>query len=76
MTTSTETAAAADMNGQGPPPAAGDGEAVTRSERVMGLVGIAFAVGLLMIGVDLATGGAVSRLFAGLAGERDGSAGG
>jgi hypothetical protein len=35
----------------------------TTGEAIMGLIGIAFAVGLLAIGLDLITGGAVSRLF-------------
>ena len=75
MTTSTETTATAAANGTAPGPAddsAGAGPAATASERVMGVIGIAFAVGLLLIGLDLATGGAISRLF----GAQDDSAGG
>lgn len=33
------------------------------AETLMGLVGIAIALGLLAIGIDLMTGGAVSRMF-------------
>jgi hypothetical protein len=64
MTASTETTAGPELNGQAPGPDDSTGQApATASERVMGVIGIAFAVGLLLIGLDLATGGAVSRLF-------------
>lgn len=64
MTATTEHTAAA-LNGT--PPLAGDPaaapaeEAVSFGERAMGVIGIAFAIGLLAIGIDLATGGALSR---------------
>ena len=64
MTTSTETTTDPGLNGQAPD--AGDGTApvpATASERVMGVIGIMFAAGLLLIAIDLVTGGAVSRLF-------------
>ena len=66
MTTSTDTGPAADLNGTAPgttDDSAGPAPAATASERVMGVIGIAFAVGLLLIGLDLATGGAISRLL-------------
>jgi len=68
MTTSAETTATgAELNGQAPGATTSDDSTApggaTASERVMGVIGIAFAVGLLLIGLDLATGGAVSRLF-------------
>lgn len=66
MTTATETPAGGALNGAvpgaAPPPDNGEGRA-TAGETLMGLLGIAFAVGLLAIGLDLVTGGAVSRLF-------------
>lgn len=52
--------------GAPPPPDAGllgDLPARTTGELIMGLIGVAFAVGLLAIGLDLVTGGAVSRMF-------------
>lgn len=72
MTTTSE-AVAGTLNGQAPGTAGqagGGGEAARASagETLMGLIGIAFAAGLLLIGLDLVTGGAVSRLFSG--GER------
>ena len=67
MTTSTEAAAGPQLNGQAPGPSP-DGESgpppVSTAERLMGVIGIAFAIGLLLIGVDLATGGAVSQVLA------------
>lgn len=68
MTTSTETTATGpELNGTAPAAGTDDDSTgrvpATASERVMGVIGIAFAVGLLLIGLDLATGGAVSRLF-------------
>lgn len=62
MTATTEHTAAA-LNGT-PPPAADAApaeEQVSFGERAMGVIGIAFAIGLLAIGIDLATGGALSR---------------
>jgi len=73
MTTSTETTAAGpELNGQAPADDTPGQAPATASERVMGVIGIAFAVGLLLIGLDLATGGAISRLF----GASDDSTGG
>lgn len=58
-------------NGQAPAPERCE-DCATGSERVMGILGIVFAVGLLAIGLDLVTGGAVSRLAASLFGsEKD-----
>ena len=33
------------------------------SERLLGIFGLAFGLGILLIGVDLVSGGALSRLF-------------
>jgi hypothetical protein len=41
------------------PDGAGQGEAVPASERMMGLFGLAFALGIGLIGLDLLTGGKV-----------------
>lgn len=65
MTTGTDTSTAQELNGQAPGTGNDSPPAATASERVMGVIGIAFAVGLLLIGLDLATGGAVSRLLGG-----------
>jgi hypothetical protein len=72
-----QTDAAAGVNGAAPPAADGTGlltgelpVRATTGEAIMGLIGIAFAIGLLAIGLDLVTGGAVSRLF-GAAPEQD-----
>jgi hypothetical protein len=40
----------------------------------MGVIGLAFAIGLALIGLDLITGGAVARLL-GANGERDAGSG-
>lgn len=75
MTTSTDTTSAAGLNGAAPGASENDTDpGATASERVMGVIGIAFAVGLLLIGLDLATGGAISRLLGGK--QDDDSAGG
>lgn len=65
--TTTATDAAPSLNGTAPPPPGDDdGQAAAPvSERIMGLIGIALAAGLLAIGIDLATGGALSRLLSG-----------
>ena len=81
MTASTDqAAAAAALNGQGAAPAAAAGEpcadCATPSERVMGLIGLAFAIGLAVIAVDLISGGAVSRFASGLFAAREGAEGG
>jgi len=55
-------------NGTGPAPAPGQpctDCGATASERVMGAIGILAAAGLLFIGIDLATGGALSRALFG-----------
>lgn len=59
----------AELNGQAPAgePCAG---CVSKTDRVMGLVAAGVAVVLLVIGADLATGGALSR-WAGLGGQQD-----
>lgn len=66
MTTTAEQAAGAALNGAGQAPAADEEDATavtTIGERLMGVIGIAFAAGLLLIGLDLMTGGAVGRAF-------------
>jgi hypothetical protein len=66
--TTKETAAPAQSaNGRAPVPDDPPCEdCATGSERLMGALGIAAAIGLLFIGVDLVTGGALSRaLFPG-----------
>lgn len=45
----------------------------TGAERIMGIVGIAFAAGLLFVGLDLATGGKLSHALSG--GKNDDDAG-
>jgi len=76
MTTGTEhTAVTAEANGQAPPPPGEPAaEQTTMGERIMGLIGLAFAIGLALIGLDLITGGAVARLL-GADGEQDASGG-
>ena len=70
MTSSSEA-----VNGTAPPPAEGD--QTTIGERLMGVIGIAFAAGLLLIGLDLMTGGAVARALTRTAGgEPDAGSGG
>lgn len=44
-------------------------EAVPVAERLMGLFGVAVAIGIGLIGLDLMTGGGVSRLFGRGAGD-------
>lgn len=57
-------------NGQGPAPAPEEcKECATASERVMGIAGLLFAVGLAAIAIDLITGGALSRLAVGVLGS-------
>lgn len=79
MTTTAEQTTAA-LNGAGPAPAADEDEATavtTIGERLMGVIGVAFAVGLLLIGLDLMTGGAVARTFTRIgATTDDGNSGG
>jgi hypothetical protein len=71
--TETQTAAAAQSaNGQAPGVPLASDEAATASERVMGLLGIAAAVGLLFIGIDLVSGGALSRALFGKGEDGDG----
>ncbi len=52
-------------NGRGPLPPDAPGDGTPVSERVMGILGIAAAIGLLYIGVDLAFGGSLSRALFG-----------
>jgi hypothetical protein len=56
----------ADDNGTTPNPAPPEDTssadpAVPTSERLMGLVGLAFAIGLALIAIDLMTGGGLAR---------------
>jgi len=56
---------AEDHNGTAPtPPATEDAPAagVPASERLMGLFGLAVAIGIALIAIDLMTGGALARL--------------
>ena len=80
MTTSTEAMAAAGLNGQAPPASAnGTGSSPQETsigERLMGVIGVAFAVGLLLIGLDLMTGGAVARAFTSAGGGDQGAGSG
>lgn len=68
----------ADVNGTAPPAETGsetEGEAaesVPVSERLMGLFGLAVAVGIGLIGLDLMTGGALSRAIGQRAGAGNG----
>lgn len=64
----------ADENGKTPtpPPAEAEAETVPASERLMGLFGLAVAIGIALIAVDLITGGAVSRLLPVRAPDNDG----
>jgi hypothetical protein len=70
-------ATAAASNGQGPAPAAAAPceDCATASERVMGIIGLIFAVGLAAIAIDLVSGGAVSRFAASLFGRAEGDGG-
>lgn len=58
-------ATAQSANGTAPLPAveAPCEDCATGSERLMGILGIAAAVGLAFIGADLLTGGALSRML-------------
>lgn len=70
MTASTEQATGPALNGAGPAPDDSPaGEVTSIAERLMGVVGLAFAIGLALIGLDLMTGGAVARVLTG--GGRD-----
>jgi len=52
------------LNGSGPPPAAEACEdCVSGAEQVMGVIGTIVGLGVLLIGIDLLTGGALMRLF-------------
>lgn len=71
MTEQATQAPAASVNGSTPaaaPAATEEGcvDCATSSERVMGVVGLVFAVGLAAIAFDLLTGGALSRAASGL----------
>jgi hypothetical protein len=77
MTATSAEQAASQVNGSGPPPS-GEQPAeqpTTAGERIMGVIGLAFAIGLALIGLDLITGGAVARLL-GAKGEGDAGSGG
>lgn len=45
-----------------PPPAATEPQSADTSERMMGIFGLAVALGIGLIAVDLLTGGALSRM--------------
>lgn len=62
MTATTD--AAASVNGAAAA-AADDAETIPVSERVMGVVGLLFAVGIAAVAIDLMTGGWLSAMFAG-----------
>ena len=49
----------------GTAPAADADETIPASERVMGAVGLAFAIGIALVALDLLTGGWLSALVAG-----------
>lgn len=57
----------ADDNGTTPSPSppedTGTAEPVPTSERLMGLIGLAVAIGLAVIALDLLTGGGLTRLI-------------
>ena len=68
------------VNGAGPAPAAADGkppceDCATPGEKAMGAFGLLFAVAVAAIAIDLITGGAISRLAAGLFGGQGDNAG-
>ncbi len=68
MAAETQAQAETGQSANGTSPAPGQPRAdfgATASERVMGVIGIAAAVGLLYIGLDLAFGGALSRALFG-----------
>lgn len=82
MTTAkTDPAQKAAANGQAPaaPAAAAEvpcEDCASPSERVMGVIGLLFAAGLAAIAIDLISGGALSRLAAGVfAGSREADGG-
>ena len=60
-TAATTTAPAASANGQHPDSETGGG-GLDVSERMLGLFGMAFAIAVGLIAIDLLSGGAVSRL--------------
>lgn len=76
MTTQQDTgtkAPAASANGAGPAVTAEEcADCATTADRLMGILGLAFACALAAIGIDLITGGALSRLAAGLTGRGEG----
>jgi len=66
--TSTQAPAGAALNGSTPAAPAAEApceDCATPSERVMGIIGLAFALGLGAIALDLITGGAISRAVTG-----------
>lgn len=75
MTTTAEQAAQSANGAAPPPPDAPAAEQTSMGERIMGVIGLAFAIGLALIGLDLITGGAVARLL-GAGSEPDAGDGG
>jgi len=63
MTETTQATSTQAANGQAPAQAsdAPCEDCTNTSERVMGILGVLAAVGLLFIGIDLVSGGALSR---------------
>jgi hypothetical protein len=56
----------ADDNGAAPTPPPAEpaaAETVPVSERLMGVFGLAVAIGIALIAIDLMTGGGISRIF-------------
>lgn len=79
MSTGTEQAASTQAaNGQAPPPEPGPAAepGITVGERLMGVIGLAFAIGLALIGLDLITGGAVARILGARGDDGDAGSGG
>ena len=75
MSTDQAQAAAQAVNGAAPAPDVPCDDCATPSEKAMGIFGLLFAVAVAAIAVDLITGGAVSRLAAGLFGGSGDNAG-
>lgn len=60
-----------EVNGSAPAQEEAPGEPAPAGERIVGIIGLAFALGLAAIAVDLLTGGAVSRLASSMFGGGD-----
>jgi hypothetical protein len=69
MTAPAETGTAGSVNGAAAAAAADIADVIPVSERVMGVVGLLFAVGIAAVAIDLMTGGWLSALFAGGSGD-------